>query len=84
MRSPAAGPRVVPLDAGILVHTGLPNPGLNKVLKRYRNLWLMLPLLAVLLSCLQVLSWRAGRRHASGLVRVAVGTRSGSARGASA
>lgn len=43
MRSPAAGPRVVPLDAGILVHTGLPNPGLNKVLKRYRNLWLMLP-----------------------------------------
>lgn len=42
-RSPASGPRVVPLDAGILVHTGLPNPGLNKVLKRYRNLWLMLP-----------------------------------------
>jgi len=43
-RSPASGTRVVPLDAGILVHTGLPNPGLNKVLKRYRNLWLMLPL----------------------------------------
>lgn len=42
-RSPASGTRVVPLDAGVLVHTGLPNPGLNRILKRYRNLWLMLP-----------------------------------------
>jgi dihydroorotate dehydrogenase (NAD+) catalytic subunit len=37
--SPATGTRVVPLDAGILVHTGLPNPGLSKVLGKYRALW---------------------------------------------
>lgn len=37
--SPATGTRVVPLDAGILVHTGLPNPGLSKVLSKYRGMW---------------------------------------------
>lgn len=37
--SPASGPRVVPLDAGVLVHTGLPNPGLSKVLRHYRETW---------------------------------------------
>lgn len=37
--NPASGTRVIPLDSGILMHTGLPNPGLNKVLKRYRELW---------------------------------------------
>jgi dihydroorotate dehydrogenase (NAD+) catalytic subunit len=42
-RTPARGPRVVPLDAGVLVHTGLPNPGLNKVLGRYRNIWTVMP-----------------------------------------
>lgn len=42
--NPAAGPRVVPLDAGVLVHTGLPNPGLNKALRLYRDTWLKLPL----------------------------------------
>jgi dihydroorotate dehydrogenase (NAD+) catalytic subunit len=42
--SPATGPRVVPLDAGVLVHTGLPNPGLSKTIKKHRNLWTMLPL----------------------------------------
>jgi len=41
--SPASGARVVPLDAGVLLHTGLPNPGLNKTLRRHRGLWLMLP-----------------------------------------
>ena len=40
---PAKGARVVPLDAGVLLHTGIPNPGLNKALRRYRNLWAMLP-----------------------------------------
>jgi dihydroorotate dehydrogenase (NAD+) catalytic subunit len=40
----ARGPRVVPLDAGVLMHTGLPNPGLNKALRKYRNLWIALPL----------------------------------------
>jgi dihydroorotate dehydrogenase (NAD+) catalytic subunit len=41
--SPATGTRVVPLDAGVLMHTGLPNPGLNKALRRHRNLWTLLP-----------------------------------------
>jgi hypothetical protein len=31
--NPATGTRVVPLDAGVLVHTGLPNPGLKKVIE---------------------------------------------------
>lgn len=38
--SPALGTRVVPLDAGVLVHTGLPSPGLSKVVRRYRDLWI--------------------------------------------
>ncbi|MDX2162983.1 MAG: HisA/HisF-related TIM barrel protein [bacterium] len=37
--SPAAGTRVVPLRGGVLVHTGLPNPGLNKVINAHRGLW---------------------------------------------
>lgn len=37
--SPAAGTRVVPLDAGVLMHTGLPNPGISKVMAKYRMLW---------------------------------------------
>jgi dihydroorotate dehydrogenase (NAD+) catalytic subunit len=46
--SPATGTRVVPLDAGMLVHTGLPNPGLSKVMAKYRNLWNSLPLPVIL------------------------------------
>lgn len=42
--NPASGTRVVPLDAGILMHTGLPNPGLNKIVSKYRGLWKTLPL----------------------------------------
>ncbi|MBK9748172.1 MAG: hypothetical protein IPO91_15540 [Chloroflexi bacterium] len=38
-RSPANGTRIVPLDAGVLVHTGLPNPGMNKVISGYRAVW---------------------------------------------
>lgn len=41
---PPVGTRVIPLDAGILVHTGLSNPGLSKVLAKYRLLWMALPL----------------------------------------
>ncbi len=37
--SPATGTRVVPLDAGMLVHTGLPNPGISKVIGQCRALW---------------------------------------------
>lgn len=43
-RLPANGPRVVPLDAGVLLHTGLPNPGLTTVIKDYRHYWAQLPL----------------------------------------
>ncbi len=42
-RMPTSGTRVVPMQGGVLVHSGLPNPGLKQVLSRYRNLWLMLP-----------------------------------------
>jgi dihydroorotate dehydrogenase (NAD+) catalytic subunit len=41
--SPATGTRVVPLDSGVLVHTGLPNPGLSKVLGLHRATWERLP-----------------------------------------
>lgn len=37
--SPASGTRMVPLDAGILLHTGLPNPGLKKVVGQFRKTW---------------------------------------------
>ncbi|HUN05857.1 MAG TPA: hypothetical protein PLQ56_04630 [Aggregatilineales bacterium] len=37
--NPASGARVVPLDSGMLIHTGLPNPGISKVMGKYRELW---------------------------------------------
>ena len=46
--NPASGTRMIPLDAGILLHTGLPNPGLSKVLRRYRKLWAKLPIPVIL------------------------------------
>ncbi|MDW8171056.1 MAG: hypothetical protein RML73_01095 [Anaerolineae bacterium] len=42
--SPTRGTRVVPLDAGALVHTGLPNPGLRHAVKEYARAWEALPL----------------------------------------
>ena len=42
--NPAAGTRVVPLDAGVLVHTGLPNLGLAQVIAKYRDVWERLPM----------------------------------------
>lgn len=38
-RSPANGTRVVPLQGGVLVHSGLPNPGLGKVIREHRAAW---------------------------------------------
>lgn len=38
-RSPANGARVIPLAAGALVHTGLPNPGLRSVLSEHVEVW---------------------------------------------
>ena len=40
---PASGTRVIPLDAGVLVHTGLPNAGISKTLAQYRTAWEKLP-----------------------------------------
>lgn len=37
--SPATGTRVVPIDAGVLLHTGLPNPGLSRTIKEYKPVW---------------------------------------------
>jgi dihydroorotate dehydrogenase (NAD+) catalytic subunit len=45
---PATGTRVVPLDAGILLHTGLPNPGLSHVIEQYHKTWENLPLPIIL------------------------------------
>lgn len=36
---PASGTRVIPLDSGVLVHTGLPNPGISRTFSKYRNFW---------------------------------------------
>jgi dihydroorotate dehydrogenase (NAD+) catalytic subunit len=41
--NPATGTRVIPVDGGVVVHTGLPNAGLNKTLKNHRNLWSVYP-----------------------------------------
>ncbi len=42
--NPASGARLVPLPGGILVHTGLPNPGLKRVIQQYRQTWEKLPI----------------------------------------
>ena len=47
-RSPANGARVIPLGAGALVHTGLPNPGLRSVLNDYAEVWARLTLPIIL------------------------------------
>lgn len=38
-RHVAHGPRVVPLPSGVLVHTGLPNPGIRRVIKTAGAAW---------------------------------------------
>ena len=46
--NPASGTRVIPLDAGVLVHTGLPNLGISKVIAKHRAFWDNLPLPVIL------------------------------------
>lgn len=41
-RSPANGPRMIAKEGGVILHTGLPNPGLIKVIRNHGNLWQML------------------------------------------
>jgi dihydroorotate dehydrogenase (NAD+) catalytic subunit len=38
-RLPAAQPALIEYPGGLLLHTGLPNPGLNAVVKRYASQW---------------------------------------------
>jgi dihydroorotate dehydrogenase len=42
-RTPAHGQRYQPYPGGFLLHTGLPNPGLSQVLRRYRQQWARSP-----------------------------------------
>jgi dihydroorotate dehydrogenase (NAD+) catalytic subunit len=51
-RSAANGTRVVRLEAGVLVHTGLPNPGLAKIIDKHRGEWdkLRLPVILHLVA----------------------------------
>lgn len=37
--SPATGTRVVPMNAGILMHTGLPNRGVSGTIKEFKAVW---------------------------------------------
>ena len=50
--SPASGTRVVPMDAGILLHTGLPNAGVSKTIKEFKPVWrdMGLPIIAHLVG----------------------------------
>lgn len=41
--SPARGTRVVPLEAGVLIHSGHPNPGVKQVIKEYQSVWAKMP-----------------------------------------
>jgi len=47
-RLPAAEPKVIEYPGGFLLHTGLPNPGLNAGLKKYSAKWLRLDLPVIL------------------------------------
>lgn len=38
-RGPANGTRVVPFSGGLLLHTGLPNPGMARVIRHYSKVW---------------------------------------------
>jgi dihydroorotate dehydrogenase (NAD+) catalytic subunit len=38
-RAPASGPRVVPMTSGFLIHTGLPNRGIKRVIQEHQANW---------------------------------------------
>lgn len=42
-RPPASGPRVVSLTGGMLLHTGLPNPGMSRVIRQHTRTWAACP-----------------------------------------
>jgi dihydroorotate dehydrogenase (NAD+) catalytic subunit len=43
-RSPVAGTRLLTFPGGYLLHTGYPNPGLNRVIRAYATRWKRAPL----------------------------------------
>ncbi|NUM45002.1 MAG: hypothetical protein HUU38_09865 [Anaerolineales bacterium] len=43
-RTPAHGPRLVTYPGGVLLHTGLPNPGFRAVLRQFAGQWARSPL----------------------------------------
>ena len=45
---PASGARLAELDGGLLIHTGLPNPGLSKAIRLHRRVWGRLPIPVIL------------------------------------
>jgi dihydroorotate dehydrogenase (NAD+) catalytic subunit len=42
--SPTRGTRVVPMQNGMLVHTGFPNSGLQNIVKEFRSVWANAPM----------------------------------------
>jgi len=42
-RKAAGGTRVIPLDSGVLVHSGLPNPGIMRAVRDYAPAWKLSP-----------------------------------------
>lgn len=46
--NPTSATRVITLDAGLLLHTGLPNPGIKKIIAKYRGVWDKLPVPLIL------------------------------------
>lgn len=46
--SPARGTRVVPMESGVLVHTGFPNAGLHGIIREFHGVWVNAPLPIVL------------------------------------
>jgi len=46
--SPARGTRVIPLENGVLVHTGFPSAGLASIVKEFRSVWAAAPLPVIL------------------------------------
>ena len=43
-RVPASNRAYLPFPGGFLLHTGLPNPGINRVISRFKNRWARAPL----------------------------------------
>jgi dihydroorotate dehydrogenase (NAD+) catalytic subunit len=42
-RTPAKSARLLTYEGGVLLHTGLPNPGLHEVIRRHQSHWLRMP-----------------------------------------